>query len=59
MKECLEKRFDRVQLPKQFLALSIREGKGITSLPWNSDISDDTNEAASSIMEGEESGVFM
>jgi inositol-hexakisphosphate/diphosphoinositol-pentakisphosphate 1-kinase len=55
VKDLLEKKFSRVQLPKRFLPVSIRGevGKGSTSVPWSSDISDDTSEV-SSIAKGEE-----
>jgi hypothetical protein len=58
IKELLEKKFGRVELPKRFLPVSIRGevGKGITSVPW-SDVSDETSEAGSSIVKGEENGI--
>jgi hypothetical protein len=46
VKDLLEKKFDRVELPKRFLPVNIHgEGKGETSVPWSSDVSDDASEA--------------
>ena len=58
IKQLLEKKFGRVELPKRFLPVSIRGevGKGITSVPW-SDVSDETSEAGSSVVKGEENGI--
>jgi len=46
VKELLEKKFNRVELPKRFLPVNIRGelGKGVTSVPWSSDQSDLTSE---------------
>jgi len=50
VKELLEKKFNRVELPKRFLPVNIHgEEKGETSIPWGSDASDDVNEAVVSI----------
>jgi len=50
VKELLEKKFNRVELPKRFLPVNIHgEGKGETSIPWSSDVSDDVGEAVVSI----------
>jgi len=49
IKELLEKKFDRVELPKRFLPVSIRgeEGNGITNVPWSSDISEEASDVGS------------
>lgn len=46
VKELLTKRFNRVELPKRFLPVSIRGemGKGVTSVPWSSDVSDEMSD---------------
>jgi hypothetical protein len=50
VKRLLEKKFDRVELPKRFLPVNIRGelGRGVTSVPWSSDASEDTSEVESS-----------
>ena len=49
VKDLLELKFKRVELPKHFLPVSIRGevGKGVVSMPWSPDGSDDTSEAGS------------
>jgi len=46
IKDLLEKKFTRVELPKHFLPVSIRgeAGKGVASVPWSPDGLDDTSE---------------
>jgi hypothetical protein len=50
VKRLLEKKFDRVELPKRFLPVNIRGelGKGVTSVPWSSDASEEVSEIESS-----------
>ena len=57
--ELLEKQFGRVQLPKRFLPVNIlgEVGKGIMSVPWNSDVSEETSDVGSVIAKGDEGGV--
>ena len=49
IKDLLEKKFKRVELPKHFLPVSIRGevGKGVASVPWSPDGSDDAIEVGS------------
>jgi hypothetical protein len=46
VKELLERKFSRVELPKRFLPVNIRGeiGKTVTSAPWSSDASDVASE---------------
>lgn len=49
IRQLLEKKFDRVELPKRFLPISIRGEveRGLSSVPRASDISEDTNDVGS------------
>jgi len=49
IKELLEKKFGRVELPKLFLPVSIRGelGKGIESIPGSSEVSEDASDIGS------------
>ena len=49
LKNLLEKKFGRVELPKRFLPVSIHgeAGNGITSVPWSSDISEEASDVGS------------
>jgi hypothetical protein len=49
IKELLEKKFCRVELPKRFLAVSIHgdPGRGTTSVPWSPDVSAETSDVGS------------
>jgi inositol-hexakisphosphate/diphosphoinositol-pentakisphosphate 1-kinase len=51
IKELLEKKFARVELPKRFLLVNLRGemGRGFGGGAWNSDISDDTSDVGSSV----------
>jgi inositol-hexakisphosphate/diphosphoinositol-pentakisphosphate 1-kinase len=49
VKELLEKTFSRVKLPRRFLPVNIHGevGNGITSVPWSSDVSEETSDVGS------------
>ena len=51
VKDLLTKRFSRVELPKRFLPVSIRGelGKGIASVPWSNDVSDEASDAGGDV----------
>lgn len=52
VRELLERKFKRVELPKRFLPVSIRGevGGGVASVPWGSEGSDDTSDVGSGIV---------
>src|SRR5262249_53675197 len=51
IRELLERKFARVELPKRFLAVNIR-GELSKAINWNSDFSDDASDVGSFFKEG-------
>ena len=49
IRDLLERKFSRVELPKRFLPVSVRGELGKSN--WNSDVSDDTSDVGSSFRE--------
>jgi inositol-hexakisphosphate/diphosphoinositol-pentakisphosphate 1-kinase len=59
LRELLEKKFKRVELPKRFLPVSIRGevGRpGVTSVPWSSETGSDDASDVGSVIVKDESG---